>query len=339
MSIISVVKPTGRLFDSKVACKAAWAVSKDAASAKHAKNRLESATDGKPMRLQNLVLTVTERCNFACAHCYGDYGPKGDDMVLDDALNCIELAARQKVDAVIFTGGEPTLYAGLLPCIDKAASLGLYTALATNGAFRINRLDDMKQAGLVELHISYDQFHAPYISIDRVKQIMDGAIRLGIRPVLVIIEANAYSKYAALLGDYYQFCLPGHTFKPLVYAGRAMYLPKSDFESDALLAISNTHQFDIYVSPGGRASFCPVNHRFASINVELASDWLDGIVDMFRRDYMVSILVNEGVNGLLRRTTGIASDDWASSFYECNLCIQATQTALKPIKATITTRG
>lgn len=278
-----------------------------------------------PARLQYLTITLTTRCNFACAHCYGDYGRKGNDMALSHALHCMDLAAKHNAD-IILTGGEPTLYRGLLACIEKAAALGLYMALSSNGSFKLERLKDMKRAGLRELHICYEKYHAPFTSPDRVKLIIDTAVALDIRPVLGIIEANSYDKYLAVFGDYYRFCEHGgHTFKPLVCAGRAMRLHRSEFMSDELLPVGKTHQFTVWVTPQGQVAFCPVNHCFASAVVDLSSDWLDGIVDIFSRDSIVKILISEGVSGLLRRTTGIDSDDWCSPFYECNLCMEATQ--------------
>lgn len=279
----------------------------------------------EPVRLQYVTITLTTRCNFECAHCYGDYGRKGDDMALSHALHCIELAAKHNAD-IILTGGEPTLYPGLLACIEKAASLGLYMALSSNGSFKIERLKDMKRAGLKELHICYEKYHAPFTSPDRVKLIIDTAVALDIAPVLGIIEANSYDKYLAVFGDYYRFCeRGGHTFKPLVYAGRAVRLPHSEFMSDEMLPVGKTHQFTVWVTPQGHVAFCPVNHCFASVVVDLATDWLDNIVAAFSRDATVQLLVNEGVSGLLRKQTGIDSDDWCSPFYECNLCIEAMQ--------------
>lgn len=275
--------------------------------------------------LDSLVLTLTERCNFGCAHCYGDYGHEGPDMLLNHALNCIELASRHNAKAVFLTGGEPTLYPGLVSCIDKAVSLGMHTIVASNGGFKLDRLADMKHAGLQEVHISYDKYHASYITADRVKSVIDRAGSLGIRPVLILIEANSYAKYLPIFGDYYRFCIPGHTFKPIVYAGRAVHLPMSDFVSDTLLPVSKRHDFGIFVWPQGRVSFCPVNRSLPSTAVDLASNWLEGVMARFSQDTMVETLLKEGLPGLLRRNTGMALDDWSSYFYECNLCLQATK--------------
>ena len=280
------------------------------------------------MRLQSLILNLTERCNFACAHCSLDCGPEGEDMALSDALSCLQLAARAKADSVFLTGGEATLHPGLLSCIEQAASLGLYNVLPSNGSFRIDRLEDFKLAGLRELHVSYNRFAAHYISSDRVKRIIDSAVRLDITTVLVIIEPNSYAKYEAVFGDYLRFCQLGlSSFRPIIWAGRATRLPRSLwglFKSDTLLAMPKSHGFGIFVSPGGRVSFCPVNQCFASTTVDLGSDWLDGVVDAFSREPTVRILVDEGVSGLLRRSTGTPTTDWCSPFYECNLCIEAT---------------
>lgn len=246
-------------------------------------------------------------------------------MTLNHALNCIQLAASWDVQAVFLTGGEPTLHPGLLRCIDECSSLGLYSVVASNGSFKVDRLRDMRSAGLRELHVCYDKFHAPYIKSDRVKLIIDCAVDIGIRPVLIIIEANSYSKYLPVFGDHYSFCIPGETFKPIVRVGRAVDLPEAEFLSDTLLPVSKVHGFGLFVLPGGRVSFCPVNYSYASLVVDLAGNWLDAIVETFSCDSMVQTLLAEGVSGILRRYTGSTAPDWCSPYYECNLCIQATQ--------------
>ena len=281
------------------------------------------------MRLQSLVLNVTERCNFGCAHCSLDCGPEGEDMALSDALNCLELAARAEVDSVFLTGGEATLHPGLLSCIEKAASLGLYNVLASNGSFNIDSLEDFKRAGLSELHVSYNRFAAPYTSVDRAKRIIDRAVSLDITTVLVIIEPKSHAKYEAVFGDYLRFCQLGassSSFRPIIWAGRATRLPQSLwglFESDTVLPMPKSHGFGIFVSPRGRVSFCPVNQCFAATTVDLGTDWLDAVVDTFSRDPTALVLVNEGISGILRRSTGVDSPDWSSLFSECTLCLQS----------------
>ena len=275
------------------------------------------------MILDSIALNLTERCNFACAHCIGDYGPNGEDMTLPHVFHCLELAARQEVGAVFLSGGEPTLHPDWLSCIEKSVSLGLYTVLCSNGSFPLERLEGMQRAGLQELHLSYDKFRAPYISVDRVKRIIDNADALGITPVLVINEANSYEKYKDVLGDYYRYGTPDTSaFQPLLYAGRAIGLPWAEFQSDEPYLVTQRHGFCIFVQPDGRASFCPANNSFASTRVDLASDWLDGIVDTFSRDPTVQMLVNEGVSGLLRRYTGRDDKEWASTIFSCNFCLQ-----------------
>jgi hypothetical protein len=276
------------------------------------------------MMMNNIALILTERCNFACTHCGGNYGRNGQDMPLAHALKSIELAAKNKVLEVVFSGGEPSLYPGLIPCIEKAALLGLYTCVASNGSFTLKKLVDMKRAGLQEMHISYDKYRTSFITPKRVKRIIDAMVNLDITPVLVIHEANSVAKYEALFGDYCQFWRKTDRHTPIAPAGRAVNLPRAEFIANELIEIGKTHEFGINVHPGGLVSFCPVNLSFGSMMVDLASDWLDIAMKAIFDDAIVQILLNGGVSGLLRWRMGSEIQDWYSHVCQCTLCLIAT---------------
>jgi radical SAM protein with 4Fe4S-binding SPASM domain len=79
-------------------------------------------------------LALTYGCNNTCGHCYNPPRRTGmPSLALDDWRRVLEKLAAVGVPRVIFTGGEPTLFAGLNRLIARADRLGMMTGLNTNG--------------------------------------------------------------------------------------------------------------------------------------------------------------------------------------------------------------
>lgn len=60
--------------------------------------------------LQRCELILTGRCNFKCPYCRH---VGGEDMPFSEATEIVKLWARQGLENIRFSGGEPTLYPGL----------------------------------------------------------------------------------------------------------------------------------------------------------------------------------------------------------------------------------
>jgi len=87
------------------------------------------------MYIQNLILEVTRKCNFSCAHCLrGNAQNKNIDFAVIDALfnNNIDY-----IGMITFSGGEPSLYPEAINYfIDQCQSRGVEVGdfyIATNG--------------------------------------------------------------------------------------------------------------------------------------------------------------------------------------------------------------
>ena len=79
-------------------------------------------------------LAITYGCNNACRHCYNEAERKRmPPLGTDGWRRVLRKLASVGVPQVIFTGGEPTLYAGLPELIAEAGWLGLVSGLNTNG--------------------------------------------------------------------------------------------------------------------------------------------------------------------------------------------------------------
>lgn len=126
------------------------------------------------MRAEPFQLTVltTDQCTAECAHCCMRSSPiRRDRLTYDQIQSAIDdLCSRQMLGTIIFAGGEPTLLGEtLLDSIAYASSLGINTRLVTNVAWAINEtkahlgVNRLREAGLRELNISYDDYHLPFI--------------------------------------------------------------------------------------------------------------------------------------------------------------------------------
>ena len=74
---------------------------------------LQQVTPEQPRpQLGALYLMLTERCNLACAHCFGSY-PTRREMPLPEVLRIIDEFISGGGRSLVLSGGEPLLYPGL----------------------------------------------------------------------------------------------------------------------------------------------------------------------------------------------------------------------------------
>lgn len=97
---------------------------------------LKQSFNDYPGRVSAVIFT--RGCNFRCVYCHNP------ELVLPDRLAGSKQLSQERIfswlsmnrallDAVVITGGEPTLHAGLPECIRIIRALGLEVKLDTNG--------------------------------------------------------------------------------------------------------------------------------------------------------------------------------------------------------------
>lgn len=83
------------------------------------------------------AIVFTQGCNFRCPYCHNPelVVPERycDTISLDDIFAFLE-KRRGKLDAVVVTGGEPTLQPRLIPFMERIKSMGFLLKLDTNGS-------------------------------------------------------------------------------------------------------------------------------------------------------------------------------------------------------------
>lgn len=84
---------------------------------------------------QKVAFTIwTQGCNLACDYCFNpEFIPiKRGCLTWESCLSQIKQASKV-IEAVVFTGGEPTIHKGLLDCIGEVKELNLLVGLHSNG--------------------------------------------------------------------------------------------------------------------------------------------------------------------------------------------------------------
>ncbi|WP_212936059.1 GTP 3',8-cyclase MoaA [Bacillus hominis] len=152
----------------------------------------EKMRDSLERPLQDLRISVIDRCNFRCTYCmpaevFGtDYAFLQEECLLtfDEIERLARLFISMGVNKIRLTGGEPLLRKDLPKLIARLAKLDGLTdiGLTTNGIHLAKQAKALKEAGLKRVNISLDAIE------DHVFQKINGR-NVSTKPVLKGIEA------------------------------------------------------------------------------------------------------------------------------------------------------
>lgn len=98
---------------------------------------IEESKSHHPGALSYVILT--QGCNFKCHYCYNSpaarlFEPEEvSDSKIDEILSFLD-ENKEKYEAVVVTGGEPTLHKNLPEVLRKIKEMGLLVRLETNGS-------------------------------------------------------------------------------------------------------------------------------------------------------------------------------------------------------------
>ncbi len=145
-----------------------------------------------------VTILTTNKCTAVCRHCATNSGPNRNDMLTWDKMEPIlrQLFAETKLSVIVFSGGESTLLGeDLLKALRLCKEHGIITRLVTNVFWATSpeaaeaKLKELREAGLNELNISTDDYHLPYISLQKVRYAFDAARKIDF---LSVALCNAY---------------------------------------------------------------------------------------------------------------------------------------------------
>ncbi|MCP4676320.1 MAG: radical SAM protein [Deltaproteobacteria bacterium] len=103
-----------------------------------------------------VMMTLTERCNLSCKHCYIPPNASGsEDLTTAEIADLLDQLADVGTLRLILTGGEPTLRSDLVDLVKQAMDRRFLITLKTNGTLLDRTIvEQLWNAGLSELHVS-----------------------------------------------------------------------------------------------------------------------------------------------------------------------------------------
>ncbi|MDP3785762.1 MAG: GTP 3',8-cyclase MoaA [Undibacterium sp.] len=126
--------------------------------------------DRRQRRLQDLRISVTDRCNFRCTYCmpkavfHKDYvfQPQSDLLSFEEITRLAKIFVAQGVRKIRLTGGEPLLRKNIENLVQMLSQLRtpegeqIDLSMTTNGALLARKAQALKAAGLSRLTVSLD---------------------------------------------------------------------------------------------------------------------------------------------------------------------------------------
>jgi len=104
--------------------------------------------------LSRCELVLSSKCNFNCPYCRR---VGGEDLSLEDAKHTVILWAGDKLKAIRFSGGEPTLYPGIFELVQLSRTLDIERiAISTNGSASRETYKKLWLSGVNDFSISLD---------------------------------------------------------------------------------------------------------------------------------------------------------------------------------------
>ena len=148
--------------------------------------------------INNLRISVTDRCNFRCRYCMPEEGLswlKRDELLtFEEITRLVKILANLGVSKLRLTGGEPLLRKELSVLVAMLSRIpGIHDiALTTNGFFLAEQANDLVSAGLTRINVSMDSMDPQIFSMmvrrDYLHNVLEGleiVERLSLRPIKV----------------------------------------------------------------------------------------------------------------------------------------------------------
>lgn len=150
------------------------------------------------IRPMSFAIHVTYQCPLACAHCCFSSSPKnGDRLPIEQIFETIRQLDDTSIQMVAFTGGEPMLLGQhLITAIKVASERGFVTRVVTSAYFAKtpeiakSKLGALRDAGLSEVSISWDDFHEEFVNFDCIYNAFWASKRLGMTTAVNTVQAS-----------------------------------------------------------------------------------------------------------------------------------------------------
>jgi len=156
--------------------------------------------DSYRREINYIRISVTDLCNLRCSYCMPEEGVcknnHGDILRFEEFELILKACANLGVNKVRLTGGEPLVRKGIVAFAARIGRMDQIKDLAmtTNGILLLDKLKDLKKAGMNRLNISIDSFDKDKYEqvtrggdLDKVLEAIEKAMDLGFRVKLNVV--------------------------------------------------------------------------------------------------------------------------------------------------------
>ncbi len=193
---------------------------------------LERVTN--PVRI---IVDTTRKCNLDCWYCHSTSGPfyKGPELGGDDLRNIFEGAEKARTFDITLTGGEPTMWKGLIETISASKDLEYPALQLITNATLIDerRLKTLRSGNLKRILVSLDgqreihevnrgrnSFERTIKGVQALREIVDNIT------VISVIDRTNFDRWPELTASLVEMGVKQHHLSPVCFAGGAMELYK-----------------------------------------------------------------------------------------------------------------
>ncbi|WP_081594111.1 radical SAM protein [Nocardia brasiliensis] len=183
-----------------------------------------------PVRLN---LDTTRRCQLSCWYCHSSSGPdyRGPEIDPTCIPDILEAADRHRIFEITITGGEPTMWPGLIPMLEQSTRLRFSSLLLITNAFATpaKLLRTIESANLSRICVSLDGIgarhdrnrgHGAYErtlhGIGELRKVHDNIA------VISVVDATNHTRWPELTRVLADLGVSAHHLTPVCTAGHAI---------------------------------------------------------------------------------------------------------------------
>jgi MoaA/NifB/PqqE/SkfB family radical SAM enzyme len=161
-------------------------------------------------------LVVTRRCNLSCKYC-NEFDEVSDPVPAETLKARMRKLKELGTFSLELTGGEPLLHPDIAELIRYARSLGFYKVMMISNAYLFNerRVEELNQAGLMELQVSVDGVLPNDITVKVLK---------ALKPKLEVL--SRFAKFRVVLSSVLGAAPPAEVLEVTRYAIASGFRPR-----------------------------------------------------------------------------------------------------------------
>ena len=177
-------------------------------------NLAEKVKDKFERPLISLRISITNRCNVKCFYCHHDgILPQDYEMTPHEIEKIVKVAKEIGIEKIRLSGGEPLIRDDIIEIVTKISSIGFRDiSLTTNGVLLSEYAEDLYNAGLTRVNVSFDtlnpetyRFITKRDYMEQAKEGIKKAVEAGLNPVkvnMVVMKGINDSE----IWDMFKFC-------------------------------------------------------------------------------------------------------------------------------------